>query len=702
MATRIGSGAPPPTPSQVDTSAPVESPKTAETQTPKETQQSETAKPVQTQKDSAGQVAEHSLSGQARAAELQSKTETAGSGTGATAPKEKPLSNGSKGPEVENAQKQLNDWRASNGKDPIKEDGKFGDKTEKAVKDFQKENGLKSDGIIGPNTKDRLALETDANFKTLPDATKKQVRDEMNSYSKDQVSRDNLKQLSTDPNFAKLSPEGQDQALKKLGANSTDPAVLQNVQENVKDRANLETNDNFKKLNDATKKQVLDNMDKHSTDATSREQLTKLATDPNFGKLSTTHQDKALKALDANSADPKNLENLQKMIGSQSFQKMDDALKTRTLDLATTNAANVRYNADLSKLTSDPRFGAMSTADKTKTLNVFENTTPAGRGALMTLMHKDINGTPALLSKGTGKTGPLIDQLDRLSTTNLDPRVADASGTPANKKQVTEDLLKELASPSQNINQHNRGTCTVTSMSYNLANQNPAEYARLVTDLATTGKSKLANGDTITPPADAFIQDNSNRSVGERMLQSSLMNYGAKGNYQNWNAGPDGVRGTPDDGFADPTNPTSRSLDGIPPNGGGLVYDQQIKVLEGLTNKSYEHYDGSWNFRNDKVDIFEKTKDQLKAGNGPVYTRLDWAGGGHAVEVTKIENGRVYFRNPWGGNIPGVSNGVGPTDPAGAPPVRNPPRRVEDGPNGIESMSEADYKKLVRGVIIED
>ncbi len=40
----------------------------------------------------------------------------------------------------------------------IDADGKFGPGTEKAVKAFQEENGLKADGIVGPNTLAKLDL----------------------------------------------------------------------------------------------------------------------------------------------------------------------------------------------------------------------------------------------------------------------------------------------------------------------------------------------------------------------------------------------------------------------------------------------------------------------------------------------------------------------------------------------------------------
>ena len=40
----------------------------------------------------------------------------------------------------------------------IDADGKFGSGTEKAVKEFQEKNGLKGDGIVGPNTLAKLDL----------------------------------------------------------------------------------------------------------------------------------------------------------------------------------------------------------------------------------------------------------------------------------------------------------------------------------------------------------------------------------------------------------------------------------------------------------------------------------------------------------------------------------------------------------------
>jgi putative chitinase len=58
------------------------------------------------------------------------------------------LRNGSKGPEVKKIQEKL-------GVEPT---GNFGPKTEAAVKAWQKANGLKDDGIVGPNTLTKMGI----------------------------------------------------------------------------------------------------------------------------------------------------------------------------------------------------------------------------------------------------------------------------------------------------------------------------------------------------------------------------------------------------------------------------------------------------------------------------------------------------------------------------------------------------------------
>ncbi|MCI0443667.1 peptidoglycan-binding protein, partial [bacterium] len=212
-----GSSSPPPSTQKTDETSNVATTNKAQQgqDVPKETAKAETQTSTQTSTLNAegrsARMAEHSIEGQARQAQLESQAAPAGTGTGTgtpatggppatgsptppavtsggattSAPPAAPklLKEGSKGPEVENLQNQLNDWRAGQGQKPIGVDQKYGNETKTAVKEFQKANGLTNDGQAGARTQDRLKLETDPNFKSLKPETQQQIRDQMGKYS---------------------------------------------------------------------------------------------------------------------------------------------------------------------------------------------------------------------------------------------------------------------------------------------------------------------------------------------------------------------------------------------------------------------------------------------------------------------------------------------------------------------------------------
>jgi peptidoglycan hydrolase-like protein with peptidoglycan-binding domain len=63
------------------------------------------------------------------------------------------LRKGMTGPDVRAIQKGLN---ARNPKNKIDEDGDFGPETDRAVRDYQRKNGLDPDGVVGPLTRASL------------------------------------------------------------------------------------------------------------------------------------------------------------------------------------------------------------------------------------------------------------------------------------------------------------------------------------------------------------------------------------------------------------------------------------------------------------------------------------------------------------------------------------------------------------------
>jgi len=435
----------------------------------------------------------------------------------------------------------------------------------------------------------------------------------------------------------------------------------------VQERLALDSNPSFQRLPADTRRAALDGMNAHPDNQAGRDNIRNLATDPGFGRANATHQGEALTALSRNPNDATHALNVSNTVGNADFQRASPATQTRTLNMLGANASNPAYGQDLNRLATNPRFTSMAAEDQTRTLNVFAGTTPAGRGHLQTLLGRDAaNGSPALLSRGINPNSPtLLQELDRQASATPDARLP--AGT--DRRQISEEILQEVADPAHYVNQSGRGSCTVTSMGYDLARRSPAEYARLQTDLTTTGTTRLANGATMTVPPTAWAADGSgSRSTGERLMQSSMMNFARPGYTNNPpytinNAGPPPTTTTNPDGW--PDRP-----------GSGLIASEENTMISALNNRPYTQ--GNYAALNTAV----------ASGRTPVLTDVTWGTGGHAVEVTRIENGRVYYRNPWGG-----AGGVGNTGAVNAGP---PPRTTTNGHQAEESMTVAQFQSIHR------
>lgn len=124
-----------------------------------------------------------------------------------------------------------------------------------------------------------------------------------------------------------------------------------------------------------------------------------------------------------------------------------------------------------------------------------------------------------LLDQKDSQGRTLLDSLTTLSTAKL--------GNDLKNGDVVTQVLKDLDN-TVNIYQGGRNTCGPTSASINLAQTKPAEYGRLIKDLAVYGEAKLpCVDDKIKVKPDAFQEeDDSRRTVTGRLLQPALMEYG--------------------------------------------------------------------------------------------------------------------------------------------------------------------------------
>jgi hypothetical protein len=321
------------------------------------------------------------------------------------------------------------------------------------------------------------------------------------------------------------------------------------------------------------------------------------------------------------------------------------------------SGASREYANHIESLLGTDGFKKLAPADKDRVLDVFDATDATGRQNLITLADRQVNGQSALLDKD--KNGDrLLDQLNGLRG-GVDVEFSQKGVT---KASLMSSILEETADPAR-VNQDSKGTCTVTSMQYMLAKENPAEYARISRDLVgVNGAVTLRDGSRMTRVGDSVAPDSAtNRSPSERVFQAAMMNHA----------------GTNTNGSTY-SNTTDSFKDGKKDLGPGLRSAGEKWDLEAIYGKKFaQRSDG------DAIDALKKRSGQLTFGAVQHWSQddktKDWSG--HAVVFTKVENDRVYFRNPWG-----IRN-----DPAGTT-YTDPPRRLEDPWNGIESMSVDDFK----------
>jgi hypothetical protein len=269
--------------------------------------------------------------------------------------------------------------------------------------------------------------------------------------------------------------------------------------------------------------------------------------------------------------------------------------------------------------------------------------------------------------------------------------------------------MQEIQNPAGTINQHNRGTCAATTVQYNVAIDMFAEYARIAAGLASpSGSVQLANGETMNRVPDSLAQDDSVRSPSERLIQSAFMDF-ANGTltYRN-NAGGSGQA-------TETTNGRDGSFTEDGTREAGLVAGESRRLLSAVTGREWQsnttyashrlERDAS-GFRRAMTGIYD-----LLPSAGPIDFRdpfvtvalrhqadpnartpvgMDWGGGGHAVTVERIADGRVYFRNPWGAQ-PEIAAGT---------MLNDPPRRMEDPSRGVASMTIEDFRARVRSAIV--
>lgn len=267
-----------------------------------------------------------------------------------------------------------------------------------------------------------------------------------------------------------------------------------------------------------------------------------------------------------------------------------------------------------------------------------------------------------------GKASPaLLGTLSDLASKPL------ANGLEAG--ELVADLIQEIHVPGS-ISQHDKGTCTVTSIQVYMAQEMPEEYARVVAGLASPeGQVTLADGTTITREPGTELPDDTPRTASSRLWQTAMMELGnGDHDYDNTkdvHIAPDGK----DNGSGLAANQTARVLQAVTGQAietkdlslGALMKQivaqsspEEITRLNAMTREDYlSHMQERVNQM--RPQLAEETVITQLAAGQPLVVGLDWGErdatgrvhGGHELLATKTsrdESGQVWIHlnNPWG------------------------------------------------------
>ena len=354
---------------------------------------------------------------------------------------------------------------------------------------------------------------------------------------------------------------------------------------------------------------------------------------------------------------------LQRIGQSEAFNNLEFQTQVHTIKTFLSHDESPLSNANLYNLINKDNFQNLTVNQQGMVLDIHQATDFRGQQYLQDLMDREINGNSALFDMDKNWDN-LLENLHQLTVQEISPEFAENN---ISRDELITSILQEVSHPGE-VNQGSwHGTCTVTSMQYMLCKNNPAEYVRLMSGLISPdGTVEMRNGDILKRDIGSIPFDgDTGRSVTERIFQSALMEYA--------------------NGWLDYDTRVDRNLLPIPfvqigyP---GLNASQQERALEGIFGVDYDIISN----KDQIIDELNQRADQ------DIYVAMLWNENktdGHAVVITKIENGRVYFRNPWG-----------PTaDPAGTE-YDNPPRILEDPSSRIVSMTVEDFKDWVMYIFV--
>jgi hypothetical protein len=200
--------------------------------------------------------------------------------------------------------------------------------------------------------------------------------------------------------------------------------------------------------------------------------------------------------------------------------------------------------------------------------------------------------------------GDLLGNLANLATQPLEPGI--------DRRELVAQAIRNVADPST-ITQGAEDTCGAATQQILLAKENPAEYVRILSGLASQeGKVELVGGQTLTRPKNWSQADIPGQ--GSQLLQTAFMAYAAGGYDVATDTRADGEKG-------------------------GLYASEVAYLQEGILGRAINTVMG------DDPQILDKIAAQANSGR-PVSVLIEVEGKGHYVQVSAVKDGKLTYTDP--------------------------------------------------------
>ena len=326
---------------------------------------------------------------------------------------------------------------------------------------------------------------------------------------------------------------------------------------------------------------------------------------------------------------------LEKYLETPSYLRDDAPRGLRSDPKAAVNALPAELRAALQPTVSRPESRSAKVVENVVASSLWKSLSASDKTSLAKVMssagEKGLVALGALL-EGTPEAAKFADRDGKSMFANL----AELASEPLNaalyagttKQKVLDETLLQIANPDR-VEQGNAPTCTVTSMQFELARDDAAEFVRLMVGLTgPKGAVEMRGGGDLKLEPETLAQM-SKRTSAQAIFQTAAMEYG--------------------NGADDFTVKKGVSHDdkGVKDDYPGLLPYQQTVMLRQLFGVRYETK--SLPTESSRAKALNELKSYATVGqNRPVLLEIDQGNFNHAVTYEMQKNDRVYFRDPYG------------------------------------------------------